>query len=357
MTKLFFCEKPSQAKMIAKSVAKEGDVFVITPVVVSYKFKYPSNLSYKEYPYNKKNPTYKINHYSKMFDFDLMISDSNGELSTNTHIINNSIKKLFNYLISLNKSFYKNEILTLRNEIKEYFKTFEEWVVANDADHSGARAFDFYIEHFLNEYRFTVDNNSVTRLFAYAYDDKSLKKAFLNRESYKDSPNVKRHQDVYKNRDFFNYNFNINSLLIFDNTFKEIGCFNQNFIMTYNMLQTMLLLRDVNLTESNLIRELELRDIGSCVSRSEIIRILFEQYLIEKTERFRKEKVLQLSAEGIEFIELIHNKINSLNPVDVSKDFEEMNHKEFKEKYSNKLETFFKKQRNFLKLTVEAFHE
>lgn len=348
MKRLFLCEKPMQAKWyVDNEIGKEGDTFLITPTITSYYFKYPSYLSYKNFPFVNKEPVYKINKDSELFNFDVFeIKDGKRQ------VLENQPLKAYNKEL---KSYYPNKekMADLIIDIRRFIESFDCCVIAVDADHTGTRGVELFFNTYLQNYypSSMIEKKGMKRMYPYAMDKLSLKKAEMNMEDiFEKNSKHRDYIDHYKNKDFFDYNFNINSLMIFEDMLKEVGCFNKHFIMTNFMIQTILLLKkEKSLPIVKILRMMELSYIGSPISRNEIIEQLYEQGLIQKLKQSNKGETVSLTNEGLEFANLLHQKVKSLDTKTLYEDIYKLKHDDFRDKYSKKLGVYFKKQRNFFR--------
>lgn len=339
MAKLYISEKPVQSQVLIKTLGKEGDVFMLAPSIINFKFKYPSYLSYKDYPFSNKLTEYKLMSESKLFEFPFKIITSNGVKD----IENISSKKVFDLLTQSYIDEYK--LAKERNKLIDYFQQFDEIIVATNADYTGTRAFDLYVSDFLNHH-FELNKN-VTRIWINSFDEVELIKSFNEREDINRSEKNNKARDYYKNKDFFSYNFNINSLMIFDDMLKKVGSYSDDILLTYNMLQTLLLLKN-KIKQKDLLIKMENVRIGTVASRAVMLETLFEFGLIKIIKKSNGDNLYILTEESFTLLNLIHNKIKSITPEKLQKDLS-MEHEDFKDKYSRKIATYFKKQRNYFR--------
>lgn len=347
MTKLFITEKPSQAKCIGMALAEENDVAIVAPTITGYWFDYPSYLTYKNYPYSNEYPNYKINTDCLMFSTPLYKMTKDGELKK---FQQENILNLLKYL----KEDYSNEIIKReRQKIIDYFNQFEEIIIATDSDYTGTRTFDLYIFKFLDAFYDDL-KIKITRTFYGSMDEESLKNHFENRESIKDSKLHEILQRDYKNKDFFAYNFNINSLMIFNDILKKVGCCRSDTLITFNMLMILTYIKEEKLL-NDLFIDLSKNEVGTQASRYEIIEQLIKYQLIEKTKKGSKnnKEVIRLTKIGYQFLDLIHDKIKLFDPLEIFNDRESLEASDFQEKYSEKLNIYFKKQRSYFRNRTE----
>lgn len=348
MSTLYFVEKFSQAKMVAEVVAEKGDIFVVLPTISGYKFKYSSELSYKNFPIIEENYKYKANKENTLFEYPIKEFDG-------VSLVELRVQPL-QELNQFKSNPYK-EFLQIIATVKELFEKYPNWVLATDADHSGVRGFDLFFEVFLNQPISSFKYKTLKRANFYSLEESEIKKAIMNADNIDvktRSKDTVYHYDkcksAYKNKDFFDYNFNINSLLTFNDTLSLAGAYRHNFVFTHFMLKTILLIKENGTLKVNdLHSKLSQNEIGSPASRHEIIESIYKLGLIEKRIRANQPDKFALTEEGELFASMIHNKINSLNTKKIIEDINNLEHKEFKNKYSIKLSEFFKKQRNFVR--------
>lgn len=333
MSKIFMTEKPSQAQDIAKALAKEGDVIIVIPSIAGYKFKYPDNITPLNFPFLNDSPKYKVAEASLLgFPFK-QIKDSDY-----IDVEEISSLKLFNLIHE--EDVFKEEVELERKKLLDYFKSFDEVVIANDPDHSGTRGFDLYVCIFLNEF-ITNFHKKISRIMPNGMSDECLKKAFASRSLIEESLLYKNTQNYYRNKDFFNYNFNVNSSITFDGLLKRNGWLIDKQPLTYNMIQSLMLI-DKPLTDGQLIKALHDNEIGSPASKGEIVGMLFKYKLIRKTDK--KSYITKLGKILLDSIPYEKN----IDNFELIKDYE-MPEIEFKEKYTEKIKNYFEAQNNKIK--------
>lgn len=356
--KIIFCEKISQLQNTMAALANEGDIGIISPGTASYRFSYPQNIKYQEIPSFEKNPTY-LNNCARHGMYGYILKD--GEMVECKELMDyfksKDHTKPEDYYIS-NLNVRKDEFLKKQEIAQDYITSFGEIVCATDPDLTGARAFQFYLEKYLNFYNYTHNfkrkNTKVSFLRFAALDKKSLITAYEKRENISNSMFFNSMIESYKKKDYFEYNFNINSLVLFGDILRRVGIYG-DFIISKNILLTMMIMDEHDgITECNLITKMERNKIGQVCSRSEIITRLYKQGLLYKTEKIYNGKIkveLFLSDEGNEFLSSVHNKAKDPKlAIHLSEDItSDMSFTEFKEKYSEKLKIMFGKQKRYLR--------
>ncbi len=348
MSKLYFVEKNSQMNDIADAVAEEGDMFVVVPCISGYKFKYPSNLSYSRIPDIRRQVCYKTNLENSLFNAQIKQWKAGHLEELSTQPIKH-LKNIHNY--------EGREKTKAVEEVKKLFNLNKDWILATDPDRSGTRGFDLFIEIFLGSYLFEFNFDTLKRLNLSALDKNSIKKRMLDLDDI--NPQTKdsakkilndTFKNTYKNKDFFDYSFNINSLLVYGDALKIVGGYNPNVILTHFMIKTLLLVgKEEEISDNQIVYKMDKEGIGSPASRNKILQNIYDMGLIEKRVHKNEGTKWLISKEGASFIDMIHNKINSMQTAEVIKDVEEMKSSDFQDKYSKKLSVFFNKQHKKIK--------
>lgn len=369
--KLFVCEKPMAANSLT-NIINENDHIILAQGISSYKFDYQL-VKFSESPYTKEKPRYK--HYIKNnFDiFNTECWDNNGNRFKNTFL-----KKYFD--------FKNNEVFNKENNLKlleEFFRQYDEIVYACDADLTGFRGFDFKFEKYFNLGKdwisfFDKLNIKITGMIINSLDEKSLNDSYKKREILKDSLFFKNLKDSYLKKDFFEYNYNLNSILFFSDALKDAGYIKNEHskILTKNYILTIFLIKNNDhLSISNITNKMCLKNIGSSASRYVIIDDLLKMEIVEEDKNVLlddndnddelKSYKYKLTKMGEKFVCNLHKKVrdpdlsirllkNNFTIIDDLKydkreDAKNLSVEDFKEKYEKYLYNVFSKQKRFLR--------
>jgi hypothetical protein len=357
--KIFFCEKTGDAQEILKRIGKNGDISISTPTVRSYSFSYPKKIPYNTIPVRDLIPEYKNNFiHSVVYGFVYLKKEDGSIEKTEINPLINYLKLKFQIEKSESSFHSKEKSVDLRNKAQEYIESFGEIVYACGNDLSGLRGFDFYFEKYLEyyNYEFNLDYKNIK----ITYIDSScmnttIENEFSKKSIFIDNEKVNDFRNSYKKKDFFEYNFNVNSLVIIGDILRKNG-FISNCILTKNLFLTLLIIQKIGkCNEHQLIDEMNKLDIGNVASHIHIIETLYDNGLIwyglYKNSNQEK-KCIMLANETESFFEYIHPKMKdfkmSINVMDDVKN-PDIDLMFFKEKYGNKLQTMFSKQKNFLR--------
>ena len=333
--KLFFVEKPFAAQSFSFLLEKQ-DMAILAQSISAYKFDY-KNINYSNSPYTKETPLYKEN---KNFTHSVF--------NTNAFFQNENRIELPHLLEILKLKENKNKEV-LKRKIKEFFLNFDEIIFACDYDHTGWRGFEFKMFYFFELGEEWIDffnsyNIKISIIKTYSYDKNSLIKSFKERKNIFDSDYYLL-KEGYIKKDFFEYNYNLNSFLFFYNIFKKLNIDNKNIVLTKNHIATLFLLKSEKFTEHDIMGIMSKRNIGQESSYSEIVYNLSFLKLTQKRNEF-----VFLSEQGELFLSLLHKKINDpyLN-IRLQKDHKELSVEDFKIKYEKYLYEVFSKQKRFLR--------
>jgi hypothetical protein len=351
--KLFVCEKPNSAKSI-QSITSEGDVIILAQCTAAYHFDYQS-INFKDAPYSKEIPKYKYNKKFKNTIFNIGVFDNKGNHSDSPTLI--SIEK--------NKT---------AEEMDEFFENFSEVIFACDSDLSGYRGFSFRMKYFFNlgenwinyfEKKFI----SLTTVKIKAFDRNSLRNSYKNRKEIKNNKEMERFKDNYLKKDYFEYNYNLNSMLFFNQALADIGYVKNGSenLLTKNYIWLALYLSKKESSESELIYNMERAYIANACSRHAIIENMIVMNLIERAN-CKKGKILRLTRLGFDFINKLHKKVDDpfiglrlilnnheyryfIHGTQRAKS-ENLSLDSFKEKYEKYLYQTFSKQKRFLRKKI-----
>lgn len=336
--KLFVCEKPSQLKKI-NEVFNKKHMGIIAPSINSYKFNY-EELKYSNAPYTNKIPKYKYNYLTEKQYFSVGVSESiNSKVSITT---NEFLKNYF-------ESNFKKYVI-------DFFYQFDEIIIACDIDHSGIRGIDFKFEKYFNLGKewinfFEKMNITVSIMKITSFDEKDLKEKYENRENLKNSKNYKILQKTYINKDFFEYNYNLNAILFFNDILHKIDLKNEyDIVITKNHISFLFILKNIiqenNMNFNFIYKELLNKKIGSEASIIEILNNLLKLGLVKE----KNKEIYFLSQKGIEFVSYLHKKTNDpyLN-LRLVEDMQKLNVDDFQKKYEKYIYTVFSKQKRLLR--------
>jgi len=308
--KLFICEKPSCAKN-HEFLLEEGDLIIIACGTGSYKFDY-QEMSFSDAPYTNESPQYKIHHDG---DFTpLTLSAWNSEERFESDVLRK--------LVTLNKDKEKNhrEIDSVTNN---FLKDFDEIIFSCDSDVTGVRAFCFKLERFFNlginwREKLALNKIKVTAINYSALDKKSLERYYENRDLLDKNQLFSLLESAYIKKDFFEYNYNLNSILFFTDALDlpEHLIGEYDFILTRNYILILFLIRDKKtLFTNNLNRTLE--NIGSVISHEISIDNLLKIGLIkeDRCNPFKRNfneicYRYKITSIGEDFLNNLHKKVN-----------------------------------------------
>jgi hypothetical protein len=361
--KLFICEKPAQLQSILKTLGSPKDRAIIAPVITSYKFDYPKHI-----PFNKitflGNPNYKMSLNMRDMIFHVYKHDSseeNGILKNRYNKLAHDLNFMANIRGELNDESYSSNPT-------DFFKDFEEVIYACSPNYSTIRTFDFHLKYFFNMNECFFNNNNIkyTYLKYRALDKISLQIAFLDRQEMVNEkiyasngseiylPNLfDSGRESYRKKDYFEYNYNVNSIVLLNEILRVNGLITPSHVITKNTVSTLLLIHNntKQLTEERLLSAMLKLKIGSNWSVAKIIKNMFQDNLIgykkEYIDGIQKEYII-LTELGLKFISSINNKLKFKHlSVNLDKDIlnVDFSFDNFKEKYSILLRKMFDKQK------------
>lgn len=345
MPTLFLCEKASQAKDMAKCIG-ENDAIILCPSVASYVFRYPENLKFSELPYSSLNPNYVWN---PEFTSDKSCIKIYSTVITRSCVYEEDT--LREYAISKLKQ--QSSDLE-RGKAIAFLKRFSEISFACDSDHTGVRGFDFMFQKYfgINDLeKFSRESGiKITACVNYrGFDSRSITIMIENRVDYFESQCINSFRASYKKKDFLDYNYNCNSLLLLNKIyFLSLGKY-PDFTITRNYIQALFIIKSGEFSRNNIYREMDDQKIGSPASRSCILERLTDMRLVESTDN--KRISYSLSESGNSFVGMLNRRLNDphlaqRSAVDVGDiDF---SLEGFKEKYGKYLAGNFQKQKRLL---------
>ena len=294
--KLFVCEKPQQAKIITK-LMNQNDIVILAESISAYKFDY-QEIKFKDAPYTREIPKYKKNTKYRNDMFNVGSWD---------------YKKNYVECSILNQIEELNEYTEL---IKEYFNQFSEIIYSCDYDLTGYRSFSFRMNYFFklgsNWIDFFEENNiKLTVMDIKAYDIKSLNNSYQERLPIKNNKDMENLKNNYMKKDYFEYNYNLNSILFFNQALKDVGYIkdSNHHILTKNYIWVLFELSKNKLPFFNLIKKMERNYIASAASRDQLLKNLKSMSLINYDDLIKNSSI-EISELGIKFINRIHKKAN-----------------------------------------------
>jgi hypothetical protein len=356
--KLFICEKPSTAKYHS-FLLEEGDLVIIACGTASYKFDY-QEISFNEAPYTNEIPKYKVHDDGIMTPLTIDSWNSKGRFE------NEILKKI----ISLNQN--KEGINKITSD---FLDDFEEIIFSSEANLTGVRGFCFKFEKFFNmgknwKKKIAEKGIKITSIIHSSLDNKALLKAYKNRTLITNNKIFKILEDSFIKKDFFEYNYNLNSLLFFkealdlpDHLISEY-----DFILTKNYILTLFLVRDKEILFSDYLHEvMEKNNIGNLISHHIIIENLLKLGLIkeDKSNPLKSKSAslyyqYKITEIGNDFTKKLHKKINDPHLGSRLKNDNlrsyyhydgktQLSIEEFKIKYEKYLYEVFSRQKRFIR--------
>lgn len=288
---LYIAENPSSAeRLIDSGILTEDDLIILAPSISSYSFDY-ENIEEKNFPYSKEKPRYKENKNNLIFT---------------SLTWSNSSKNEKNLLLDF---YSKNNREDNKYLILDFINKFDEIINACDCDHTGVRAFDFKFEKYFNlGSNWMLDLNAmgikITKMDYISLSSEELKWSFEKRKDIFESDMHNSLKDLYLKKDFIEYNYNANSKILFSKALDIDEILTKNTIILFNII----LKKDMK----NVIyykSKMDNLEIGSCVSRTEIINNLLKLKIIEEN----KEKKIKVTEKGFLLEKLIINKTKELD--------------------------------------------
>jgi len=341
MNKLFVCEKSDQAKKVMKTLSF-GDTLILAPSISAYLFKYPKQLHFKNTPFFDKSPEYKINYESNYF-LKSVVCIFKEDKQSESSILQNYLDSMRNNLPNIKES---------RDNLISFLSSFDEIIYACDSDHTGMRGFDLLFSQYFkipSLKSFSINNNvEFSFLNLLALDDNSLHCAYFNKKSIFDpSSRVALLRNAYSKKDFFDYNYNLNSLMLIERAYSLAFDSRPGMTITRNMISLLTLLSKLNSDQHFYSHYLVKKNIGSPVSSNKIVELLLDIGLIEWLKEKHNQTII-LSSKGALFLEKLHRRIKNPHLAstlfdDIYKD--EFSCLDFKEKYSTYLKKSFSSQK------------
>lgn len=287
-------EKPQYSiiagKHIAQSYPNEEIIYVHTYGINTITFKYPSKLRLSDYP-RVSEPKYKVSN----------------ETFLGKDILSKSYKHIDGEMIPINHS---------KSELEAIFSKNPDVIILCDSDQRGVFSSDIFLSFFAPE----MLNEEKKVIWADTLDEKNLAKQVAQPSS--------TNSHVYKSllaeakvKKFFEYNFNMNALVILREPFNK--SFGKEVIMQISKyeLQLLLFIKDTNhrITEEFLYRKMnnwkgtgkyndQRVELGSPSSRYDIIKNLISIGAISKND-----EEIFLTEKGNTFIKMLHKDTEDLD--------------------------------------------
>ena len=369
MKRLFIADKPGkiQFSKIENLLGKEDKV-IIARSITSYFFNYPHNFKYKDLPSTGKAPVYQYNQSKKIEQkYINVIKLTPNSIDQSYHmedlIYNGNTFEEFNILQSLRlitvsiisgENLYSEHDLELaRKKVIDFINQFDEIICISDTILSGVRGLISYFEEYLNipDFMNTELSQRITYFFPFMED---IEVEYKNRKKIIECPSYVRSIEAFRKKDYFSYNFNINSLVMIGDILRKINC-NPTKVFTMRMLQTLILfkskIKDKNTLEV-CTKELFNTRLNSHMADNHTLCAI-DEYLTELGFITQKHNGLYnyyLTDKAIQFLDLLHPKMKDPKlSLKVGNDLYDDNcsFDDFKNKYDKKLEMMFKKQKRF----------
>jgi hypothetical protein len=316
--RLFLFEKPSQMEAFFKNgFLEKNDFAVIAPSYLSYYFDYD------------QKTTNKITNYIPRYILNKKSYGCNDILYSFENKIYKKKFKLFENIINENKNIREKSL----KKIKLLINNVDEIYCACDSGFSGTRGFDFKMEKYFD---INILENSKKTYYIDMYFEPTPNKnsLLLDNEKYIEGKNS------YIKKDYFNYNFNINSFKYYTAYIKKKGILMKK-PLTINMILVLLIIKNHIFYEYDLFEYMAQREIGTFAFKDNILEELILYKLVEK-----KSDLLFLTHVGADFLK-DNIKENNFNNIginlcsNISDNF--YNLEMFKEKYNKILINIFKK--------------
>lgn len=352
--KLFVAEKPQQAEIITQLMEK-NDVVILAQSIAAYQFDY-QEINFKNAPYTREKPKYK---------------KSNNHSGYKDNIFNIG-KWDYKYNYSGCSTLKEIEELDEFSElIKEYFNQFSEVICSCDYDLTGYRGFSLRMSYFFklgsNWIDFFQENNiKLTVIKIKSYSNEILINSYQKRLPIKDNKNIELLKNSYMKKDYFEYNYNLNSILFFEQALKDVGYIKDSnyHILTKNYIWVLFELNKNKLPFFDLVDKMKNYYIANSASYWQLLKNLKLMKLINYEDSDKK-MITEISDIGVKFINRLHKKANDPfigirllqnNYVEISQidsihreKANNLSYSDFKFKYEKYLYNTFSKQKRFLR--------
>lgn len=351
MSRLFICEKKFQAKIYLDHL-NEDDAIILCPTITSYLFDYPEKLTFSDLPYCDHTPSYKAN---KERNPEWLYCHHTLFLTQEKEIAHPVLLDYFNRALTTNRS--DDSFKRAKSVIHDFIGSFDEIVFACDPDISGLRGFDFFFEKYLEVGNLAefgqLHGAKITACIAkYGMDDKSIIRTISERSDFFENTSIHNIRLSYQKKDFFEYNYNLNSLLLLNKAYFLASGEYLNRILTKNHIQTLFLFADQQERKESIHFTMDKLFIGSPASRIEIV----ENLIITKMLHCEEKKphyvgTYTITNLGQKFLSNLHRKVNDPHLAErLGKDTFDahMPLDDFKLKYSKYLKVVFSKQKRHI---------
>lgn len=271
-------DKASQAcnlHPIASSLYPNSAItFVSTLEFGLYDFKYPRHLKMHDFPITL-NPEWKERHF-----------------------IDGAIKAC---------QVVDRKVVAIKDPIESVLNNANEVICAVSPDRTGIHAFMTLISHCCGDKAY----NGMKALMIPITTKKAITGAFREDLSTQDEWFVKKYEEA-KIKKYFDYNFNLNSAVIFGQVLSNVKILRSNFILSKNGLVILYYLKSVNQIQSEeLLSKMSGQwigtgkyqngSVGSVISKWEIIFQLIDVGLVKY-----ENGILSLSDKGELFLSQLH---------------------------------------------------
>lgn len=350
MPKLFVCEKKSQAQHILHAIEND-DVIILCPTIGSYLYDYPNNLGFSNLPYTNYSPRYKTescehnSKYRKLFRTTIISKKRSMESPL-----------LLRYYTSLENGIM-DDIERVRAEVLDFLSGFDEVIFACDPDYTGVRGFDLLFENYfgiknLKEFSENTQTLFTASIFNFVFTGDCMSKAIETRSDFFLNQSINKFRIWYKKKDFFEFNYNLNSLLTLNKAYLLAYGTYPNFLITKNVVLVAFMLSGDSMDISKLIHKLSEKEIGTPASRNEIIERMCDASILKlEHDEISGRKTVRITKEGLAFLGNLHRKVNDpFLSERLYNDFKnyDLSLDAFKEKYSKYLSVVFSKQKRFI---------
>jgi hypothetical protein len=323
--RLFLFEKISQIKSFFNNgFFKKNDIAIIAPSYLSYSFTYKGTTKTinNKIKYKRNNESY----------------GNNNKFYTFTDEINMRESFLLSKLLKDNND---SSRLNALKKIKEFVNQFHEIVYMTDNDYTGARAFNFKLEKFLG-IDIKENKDKIYHVSLCSYAKKEVKKSLQLKTKILESNIYLYHTKCYLKKDFFDYNFNVNSNKYYTQYLKKKGV-DLKTPLSRNCIQILLKLKKTNMKSSDLLDYCVNNNISNCGTISIVLNHLIHNKLIEENKSvyqlsFLGKTFLNENIESLNYYNLSNKLIRNMQDVFYDMDL-------FKRKYNKIIKNIFKENK------------
>lgn len=218
--RLIISEKPFISKLLCESEAlldtwpNEEILVIHTYSFCGFKFKYPNDLKYSDFPL-VKSPEYKVSLHMELF------SDRKDAMTSGFYVKNS-------------QSYKESKFLTV-DEVRHVVQNAEHIVYAGDPDPTGMFAFHLYLKMFAPH---RLDENHGALYIAFGLSTEWMKRYCAEVVTTAD-PRMVNFLERGKVKKYFDYNFNLNAMAILNASFKDAFGTEVDMQMSKYELQTL----------------------------------------------------------------------------------------------------------------------